>query len=88
MTDFFQLASGFIALGASVIPFLLAARIFRKSNPLFLLSCMFGLALLVHGAYRLDAFQGETLVGSELEFLSATLLLGAAVWYTYLRRSG
>jgi len=84
--DYFQLASGVIAVCASAIPFLLAIRVFKTNRSFFFLSTLFGLALLVHGAYRLNAFQGETLVGSELEFLSALLVLGVALWYTYLRR--
>lgn len=47
---------------------------------------MLGLALLVHGVYRVSDSWGESFTASELEFLSSLLVFGATVWYTYLRR--
>lgn len=86
MIDYFEFASGLIALCSSLVPFVLAARIFKTSRSLFLLSGMLGLALLVHGVYRVSDSWGESFTASELEFLSSLLVFGATVWYTYLRR--
>ncbi|MDA4113756.1 MAG: hypothetical protein OK474_06895 [Thaumarchaeota archaeon] len=85
MMDYFQLASGMLVIGISVIPFYISARVFKVKRSFFFISALLGIALVTHGVYRLTASIGDSVLGSGLEFLSALLIFSAALSYTYLR---
>jgi hypothetical protein len=85
--DYFQLASGVLAISASAIPFYLAAQVYRKSASYSFMSALLGTALAVHGMYRWSFSVGESLFASELELLSALLVFSLAVYYAAVRRS-